>query len=125
MDTADINFPSTWARFRPSLCNGCNAGCCRLPVEVTSADLLRMGLISEDEAQGSLKRAARRLMDDGIVQSFRARTGLFILTQRHNGDCVFLGESDRLCTIYEKRPDTCRNFPRIGPRPGYCPSRRK
>jgi Fe-S-cluster containining protein len=84
-----------------------------------------MGLISEDEAQGSLKRAARRLADEGIVVSFRARTGLFILSQRQNGDCIFLGETDRLCTIYDKRPDTCRNFPEVGPRPGYCPAQRK
>ncbi|MFO6335145.1 YkgJ family cysteine cluster protein, partial [Pseudomonas aeruginosa] len=31
-----------------------------------------------------------------------------------------LDRKTRLCTIYARRPDTCRNHPRIGPRPGYC-----
>ena len=37
-----------------------------------------------------------------------------------NNDCLYLDRKSRLCTIYEKRPDTCRNHPKIGPRPGYC-----
>jgi Fe-S-cluster containining protein len=23
--------------------------------------------------------------------------------------------------VYEKRPNTCRLHPQVGPRPGYCP----
>lgn len=118
----DMGKPSTWVRFRPSLCEGCQADCCRLPVEVTAADLLRLGLVAPDECQGSLKRVARRLIEAGIVKSFSARTGLFTLEQRHGGDCQFLG-TDRRCTVYERRPDVCREFPRIGPRPQYCPAR--
>jgi Fe-S-cluster containining protein len=115
--------PSSWVRFRPSLCQGCSAGCCHLPVEVDAGDLLRMELITPDEAEGSLKKAARRLEREGIIESFRARTGLFTLRGGRNGRCPFLGGDDR-CTIYDRRPAVCRDFPtRVGPRVGYCPAR--
>ena len=42
------------------------------------------------------------------------------LTRMSNDDCLYLDRKSRLCTIYDKRPDTCRNHPKIGPRPGYC-----
>lgn len=122
MSSADPDLPSTWTRFRPSLCDGCRAGCCTLPVEVGAADLLRMGLVTPDETTGSLKKVARRLIRDGVVRSFRARTGLFTLEQRDGGDCIFLGKDDRLCRLYDRRPDVCRRFPEIGPRPGFCPA---
>ncbi len=121
----DVGKPSTWIRFRPSLCDDCTGGCCTLPVEVTASDLLRLKVISEDEAVGSLKRPAQRLKKEKIVQSFRAATGLFILAQAPNGACVFLDKSRR-CTVYEDRPDVCRKFPTIlGPRVGFCPHEKK
>ena len=119
----DLDKLSNWTRFRPSLCRGCWAGCCRLPVEATADDLVRLGLLSADEAQGSLKKAARRLMAAGVVHQFRASTGLFTLAQTPDGDCIYLGKDDRLCTVYERRPSVCRRFPEVGPRPGHCPAR--
>ena len=120
---SDLDKLSNWTRFRPSLCKGCWAGCCRLPVEATADDLVRLGLLSPDEATGSLKKVARRLMSDGVVHQFRASTGLFTLAQTPDGDCRFLGKEDRLCTVYERRPGVCRRFPEVGPRPGHCPAR--
>lgn len=112
---------SQWTKFRPSLCKGCYAACCRLPVEATVADLVRLGLAGEDEAQGSLKKLARRLESQGVVRFFRASTGLFTLAQTVAGDCIYLG-LDRQCKVYDRRPDVCRRFPDVGPRPGYCPA---
>jgi len=120
----DYGKPSTWVRFKPSLCEGCTAGCCRLPVEVTTADLLRLELITEDEAasQQGIRKASKRLASDGVIVSFRVKTGLFILAQRSDDRCLYLGNDGR-CTVYEKRPETCRRFPvEIGPRVGFCPS---
>ncbi|MFX8585764.1 YkgJ family cysteine cluster protein, partial [Acinetobacter baumannii] len=58
------------------------------------------------------------------MRTFRAATGFYLLEQKTNGDCRFLGE-DRRCTVYEARPDTCRDFPlRVGPRIGFCPYRK-
>ncbi|WP_459943772.1 YkgJ family cysteine cluster protein [Desulfocastanea catecholica] len=38
---------------------------------------------------------------------------------------MFLDGRTRRCTIYATRPETCRNHPRVGPRPGYCAFGRK
>ena len=103
------------------MCDGCWAGCCTLPLEVSAFDLIRLGVLTEDDAAASLKKAAKRLMKEGIIQSYRATTGLFIMQQRQGRDCIYLGEKDRRCTVYEKRPEVCRAFPKIGPKPGFCP----
>lgn len=92
-----------------------------MPVEVRVEDLVRLGLLSEDEALGSLKKVARRLQAEGIVRNYRTATGLFLLEQKNGRDCVFLG-ADRKCTVYERRPGVCRGFPLVlGPRVGFCP----
>jgi Fe-S-cluster containining protein len=124
MSNGDLDKLSRWTRFKPSLCRGCWAGCCRLPVEANVDDLVRLGLVSPDEAVGSLKRVARRLIGSGKVHQYRAATGIFTMAQKPNGDCLFLG-NDRLCTVYNQRPDVCRSFPTIGPRPGFCPARKQ
>jgi hypothetical protein len=122
MTVRDAQRPSEWVKYRSGLCNGCWAGCCTLPVEASAADLMRLGLITEDEACQSLKKVARRLEKEGYIQAFVSRSQLFVLEQRNGRDCIFLGAKDRLCTVYEKRPEVCRQFPKIGPRPGHCPT---
>ncbi len=92
-----------------------------MPVEVSASDLVRLGLMFEDEAKGSLKKIAARLIKERVVQSFRAASGLFTLQQSPLGDCVFL-DRERRCKVYETRPDVCRKFPtELGPRPSFCP----
>lgn len=95
-----------------------------MPVEVSVPDLIRLGVLTEEEAETSLRKAANRLRKEGIVRSFRAKTLIFILEQKSNGDCVFLNEK-RHCTVYERRPEICRLFPKIGPKPGHCPYQKK
>ena len=103
------------------MCEGCWAGCCTLPVEVSAFDLIRLEVITEDEAASSLKKVARKLHAEGVIQSFSSKTQMFVLEQRGGRDCIYLGKVDRLCTVYEKRPQVCRSFPKIGPKPGSCP----
>lgn len=117
----DPQRPSEWKKYRTGMCEACWAGCCTLPVEASAYDLIRMELVSEDEAASSLKKIAKKLIQEKIVKSYRAQTQLFTLEQTATGDCIFLGK-DRRCTIYLKRPEVCRQFPKIGPRPGYCPA---
>lgn len=123
--SVSIERPSTWVPFKNAKqCDGCFAGCCTLPVETSAADLMRLGVLTEDEAASSLKKAFRRLHKEGIIRSFHAPTQLFILEQRNGRDCIYLHPKTRLCTVYEKRPEVCRLFPKIGPRPGYCPQKK-
>lgn len=117
--------PWKWTKYRDGLCNGCNGDCCTMPVEIKAADLVRLELATEDEISISAKKVAKRLMKEGIISSYREGTGNFMLTQKANDDCYYLDSKTRLCTVYEKRPETCREFPNIGPRPGFCPTTRK
>lgn len=123
-NSVNFDLPSTWVKFRPSLCDGCTSLCCSLPLEVDQEDLLRLGLITEDEVEGNLKKVARRLQSEGKIRSFRASTGLFTIAQKQNGECIFLNDKKQ-CSVYENRPRVCRDFPAIGPRPGYCPCIKK
>jgi uncharacterized protein len=120
MKLPDAQRPSTWKPYRKGMCEGCWAGCCTLPVEVSAFDLIRLGLVTEEEAALSLRAVAKRLARERIIQAFNAKSGLFVLEQRHGRDCIYL-DRQRRCTVYEKRPEVCRSFPKIGPRPGWCP----
>lgn len=93
-----------------------------MPVEVRLKDLIRLGLTTEDEAENSIKKLAKRLKKEGVISSYREGTDFFMLTQKANEDCYFLDSKTRRCTVYENRPDTCRDFPaKVGPRVGWCP----
>lgn len=124
MNEVDILRPATWVRFKPSLCKGCWAGCCTLPVKVDAEDLFHMGYLEIDEVMGPMKRISQRLMKSGVVRSYNDRTGIFTLQTKNGHDCVFLDEN-RLCTIYDRRPSVCRKFPENSARPGFCPARKK
>lgn len=117
----DKDRPSSWVKYRDGLCNACKAGCCHMPLEVNAEDLIRLNLASEDE---SPKQIAKRLLKEGVVKTYRAQTGLFLLQQRSDDSCQFLEKSAAgvRCMVYENRPKVCRGFPvTIGPRVGFCP----
>ena len=91
-----------------------------MPVEVRFNDLLRIGLVEEFERGEPRKSIAKRLQKEGIVERYNQKAEIFTLVRMANNDCLYLDRKTRLCTIYDKRPDTCRNHPKVGPRPGYC-----
>lgn len=115
-----IERPSTWSEYAEGHCKGCESLCCSLTVEVTANDLVRLGLIPKSDVMMSPKKIARRLMTTGALRDVRPDAGLYTLAQKADGSCVFLSK-ERFCTVYEKRPEVCRNFPLIGPRPKFCP----
>ncbi len=80
-----------------------------------------MGLIAPLDAVGSLKKIARELEQDGIIEHYSPAQSLFTLARQANSDCVFLDAQTRRCTIYDVRPAVCRRYPQVGPKPGYCP----
>ncbi|MBN8535927.1 MAG: YkgJ family cysteine cluster protein [Deltaproteobacteria bacterium] len=123
----DIDRPSTWKKFKTSTqCESCFAGCCTMPVEVKIEDLIRLDLTDKDEVENlGIKRVTKKLIKEKKIIYFREATGLFMLMQKANKDCIFLDLKSRKCTVYSKRPDVCRNFPDEGPRPGFCPQELK
>ncbi|MEM7132662.1 MAG: YkgJ family cysteine cluster protein [Chloroflexota bacterium] len=121
----DINDTNSWIRYKPGLCDDCLAYCCRMPVEATVDDLIRMEVITPFEAAERLKKIAKKLKKAGVIDHYTPSRSVFTLARRPNSDCVFLDPQSRRCTIYGKRPAICRNHPEVGPRPGYCPHKRK
>ena len=112
----------TWTRYRSGLCNSCAANCCTMPVEVKLPDLVRLELVDPFEAEHEEPKAiAKRLLKAGLIEHFNFKNSIFTLSRRANGDCANLDAKTRRCTVYEKRPNTCRLHPQVGPRPGYCP----
>ena len=113
---------ATWTRYRNGLCNSCAANCCTMPVEVKLPDLVRLELVDPFEAEHDApKQIAKRLQKIGAIEHFNFKNSIFTLSRRANGDCANLDAQTRRCTVYEKRPNTCRLHPQVGPRPGYCP----
>ena len=122
---ADIDRLDTWQKYRKGLCDSCNASCCTLPVEVRLDDLIRLELVDEFERGEPLKQIAKRLQREGVVERFHQKSGVFTLSRMSNDDCLFLDARNRRCTVYDRRPATCRNHPQVGPRPGFCAYRPK
>ncbi len=122
----DVDRPDTWTRYRAGLCDTCAANCCTMPVEVRLPDLVRLGLVDPFEAEHEEpKQIARRLTRAGLLEHFNFKHAIYTLARRASGDCHFLDRDTRRCTVYERRPDTCRKHPQVGPRPGHCPYGRR
>ena len=118
----DVDRLDTWTRYRNGLCDSCAANCCTMPVEVKLPDLVRLQLVDPFEAEHEEpKQIAKRLSKAGLIAHFNFKHSIFTLARRASGDCQFLDAKTRRCTVYEKRPATCRSHPQVGPRPGYCP----
>ena len=118
----DVDRPQTWTRHRAGLCDSCNAHCCTMPLEVQLPDLVRLGLVEAFEAEHVEARLiARRLSKARLIDHYSPKLGLFTLARRASGDCQFLHPHTRCCTVYERRPETCRLHPQTkSPRPGWC-----
>ena len=70
----------------PLLCSNCQACCCLLPVLLMPEDSPPKALIVVDEH------------------------GLSVLAKDDDGWCVALDRETFRCTIYEQRPQVCRDF---------------
>ena len=121
----DINDISTWTKYKSRLCPKCRANCCTMPVEVKISDLIRIGAITAFEADEPIKTLAKQLKKEGVIEHFNFKNQIFTLVRFANYDCLYLDSMSRRCVVYEKRPDTCRNHPQVGPRPGFCPYEQK
>ncbi len=122
LSIVDVYNCDTRTRYRSGLCSSCAANCCTMPVEVKMADLVRLELVDPFEAEhDEPKQIAKRLQKMGLIEHFNFKNSIFTLARRANGDCQNLDAKTRRCTVYDKRPNTCRLHPQVGPRPNYCP----
>lgn len=118
----DVDRCETWTRYKNGLCDTCAANCCTMPVEVRLADLVRLDLVDPFEAENEdPKQMAKRLSKAGVIEHFNFKNSIFSLARRASGDCQFLDAKTRRCSVYAKRPNTCRLHPQVGPRPNHCP----
>jgi Fe-S-cluster containining protein len=118
----DVDRTDTWTRYKSGMCDTCAANCCTMPVEVKMPDLIQLGWVDPFEAESEdPKQIAKRLSKAGLIDHFNFKNSIFTLAQRSNGDCLMLDAKTRNCTVYDKRPSTCRKHPQVGPKPGFCP----
>lgn len=114
-----LNDLSRWTRYRKGLCDNCLGLCCYMPVEVKVHDLIRLNILDEFHLELTEREQIKDALKHPAVLRYTPSTEKFTLKQKPDGSCYFLDEQKK-CTRYNDRPDTCRNHPQIGPRPGFC-----
>ena len=123
MHKSNVNIEKayTWRKYHEEMCDHCMSFCCRLPTEVTIDDLIHMGALDEFYLGEPIKAVVKHLEKEGVIKYYRHKTELFTLAQNGDKDCVFLDLETRKCSVYDRMPKTCRDYPIVGPRPGFCP----
>jgi uncharacterized protein len=87
-------------------CNQCPAYCCSYEqIVVEPGDMKRLGKrfgLSEQEAE---RKFTVKGFEEGtrILRHYRDRV--------YGSACMFLDRKTRRCTVYEHRPEICRDFP--------------
>lgn len=108
-----------WSRYKKNLCQNCEASCCYMPVEVNLVDLIALDILSEFELKLDINEQVKIALKSPFIKRFTHSTQKFTLSTHPDGRCIFL-RPDNTCSVYEKRPLTCKNHPQIGPKPHFC-----
>lgn len=117
----DVDRLETWSKYKLGMCDSCGANYCTMPLEVQMADLVRLELVDPFEAEHvDPKQIAKRLLKARLIDHYNPKHHIFTMARRASGDCNFLDAQTRRCTVYAKRPETCRLHPKKGPKPGWC-----
>ena len=114
-----LNDLRLWLPFKKELCETCIGSCCYMPVEIMIVDLLRLKILDEFHTELPLKDQIKEALKNPAIKRYTPSTEKFTLTQKPNGSCFYLNVEGR-CSQYDLRPNTCRNHPRIGPKPNFC-----
>ena len=91
---------STWTKHKQRLCLKCRANCCTMPVEVKIPDLVRMGVIKGIEADEPIKKLAKKLKKNGVIEHLYFKEQIFMLVRFANNDCLYLDPTSRKYKIY-------------------------
>jgi Fe-S-cluster containining protein len=114
-----LNDLKSWQKYKKGMCETCIGLCCYMPVEVTNHDLVRLEILDPFHLNLNEREIIKTAQQHPAIDRFTKSTNKYTLVQKPNMSCFYLDKNGR-CTVYEKRPDTCRNHPQIGPRPEYC-----
>ena len=113
-----------WTKYKSGLCESCAGLCCYMPVEVKIDDLIRLKILDQFYLELSPKEQIKDALKNPAILRYTPSSEKFTLKQKPDGSCIFL-DSNKRCTQYNERPDTCRNHPQIGPKPGFCAYQKK
>jgi Fe-S-cluster containining protein len=114
-----LNDLQGWTKFKKGLCETCAGLCCYMPVEVKISDLIRLNILDQFHLELSNREQIKDALKHPSILRYTPSSEKFTLKQKPDGSCFFL-DSNKLCSRYIDRPDTCKNHPQIGPRPGFC-----
>lgn len=108
-----------WLPYKKELCESCVGTCCYMPVEIITEDLLRMQIFNTFHLELSINEQIKEALKNSAIKRYTPSSQKFTLVQKPDGSCFYLDKKGR-CSIYDLRPNTCRNHPRIGPKPNFC-----
>jgi Fe-S-cluster containining protein len=108
-----------WTHYKKGMCETCEGPCCYMPVEVKTSDLIRLGILANFHLELTLKEQIKDALKHPGVKRYTPSTEKYTLSQKPDSSCFFL-DSQKRCSQYDSRPDTCRNHPKIGPKAGFC-----
>jgi Fe-S-cluster containining protein len=85
-------------------CDKCPAYCCSYPsIELTDKEIGRIAKHFGVKKEFAKKRFTKIVDGDRVLRHQKDAT--------YGSICRFLDTETRMCTIYEVRPQTCRDFP--------------
>ncbi len=113
-----------WTKYKSGLCESCAGLCCYMPVEVKIDDLIRLKILDQFYLELSPKEQVKDALKNPAILRYTPSSEKYTLKQKPDGSCIFL-DANKRCTQYNERPDTCRNHPQIGPKPGFCAYHKK
>jgi len=93
------------------LCAGCGGRCCRLRVDLTIFDIVRIAVLAKRPADDFVQLVEAK-PDDALAVRCLGRSAKAVLRHKDDGTCVFLNGNDvKGCDIEDAKPAICLAYP--------------
>ncbi|MFH1261409.1 MAG: YkgJ family cysteine cluster protein [Candidatus Micrarchaeota archaeon] len=94
-----------------NMCTGCPGLCCKLVVELSSYDIMRI-MLRENKSTDDFLLVVDAADDDAYKFQVLGKYAKFVMQMRENNSCIFLDETARLkCVIEKSKPAICIAYP--------------
>lgn len=70
-----------WTRYKKGLCQDCEGSCCYMPVEITSDDLIRLGILSEFDRELSLNEQNKKALKHQAIKRYTPSSQKYTLSR--------------------------------------------